>query len=162
MGRRGPAPTPTSVLKLRGSWRADANPDEPKPEVGVPDMPDFLEGMAKDCWDQITPLLEGMNVITKADEVALSMLCKTYANWRRAEELLAKHGDVYPIRDNEGNVKYLQQSPYVSIARNNLLALKGMLEQFGLTPSARSRLRVEPDATVKVQDARMAYITGGA
>ena len=162
MGRRGPAPTPTSVLKLRGSWRGDANPEEPQPERGVPDMPEFLEGMSKECWDQLVPLIDGMNVLTLADEVALSMLCKTYANWRRAEALLEKHGDVYPIRDDAGNVKYLQQSPYVSIARNNLLALKGMLEQFGLTPSARSRLRVEPDKTVAKQDARMSYLTDGA
>lgn len=161
MGKRGPAPTPTSVLKLRGSWRADVNESEPLPEQGVPDMPDFLSGMSKECWDQLSPILNEMKVLTKADEVALSMLCKTYSNWRRAEELLDKHGDVYPIRDNEGNIKYLQQSPYVSIARNNLLALKGMLEQFGLTPSARTRIRVEPDKTVTKQDARMAYMTGG-
>lgn len=147
---------------MRGSWRGDANPEEPQPERGVPDMPEFLEGMAQECWDQLVPLIDGMNVLTLADEVALSMLCKTYANWRRAEALLEKHGDVYPIRDDAGNVKYLQQSPYVSIARNNLLALKGMLEQFGLTPSARSRLRVEPDKTVAKQDARMSYLTDGA
>ena len=125
-------------------------------------MPDFLDGMAKQCWDELVPLLEGMNVLTVADQVALSLLCKTYANWRKAEEVLEKHGDVYPIRDNDGKVKYLQQSPYVSIARNNAQALKGMLEQFGLTPSARSRLRVEPDSTVAKADARMAYLTGGA
>ena len=107
-------------------------------------------------------LLDEMRVLTKADGLALSLLCKAYANWRRAEELLQRHGDVYPIRDSEGEIKYLQQSPYVAIARNNGHALKGLLEQFGLTPSARTRIRVEPDKRTDAQDARLRYLMGGA
>ena len=161
MGQRGPTPTPSAVLRLRGSWRGDANPDEPTPERGVPECPAYIEGVARSCWEQVAPMLDEMGVLTKADGVALALLCTTFARWRLAEELLDEHGQVHPILDNNGDVKYLQQTPYVSIARNNAHALKGMLEQFGLTPSARSRIRVEPVKRAPTEDARTKYLTGG-
>ena len=160
MGKRGTKPTPTNVLKLRGSWRGDINKNEPQPEVGIPDMPEGLEGISKDCWEQVVPILQEMNVLTTADGIALQLLCETFAHWRRAEELLVRHGDVYPILNDNGDVKYLQQSPYVAIARNNAKALKDMLCEFGLTPSSRSRIQPVSDSKVETADARMKYLQG--
>ena len=160
MGKRGTKPTPTNVLKLRGSWRGEINKNEPHPEIGTPEMPDDLEGISKECWEKVVPILQEMNVLTVADGLALQLLCETFAHWRRAEELLVRHGDVYPILDNNGNVKYLQQSPYVSIARNNAKALKDMLCEFGLTPSSRSRIQTASDSRVETQDERMKYLQG--
>jgi len=31
MAKRGPPPTPTKILKMRGSWRADGRGEEPEP-----------------------------------------------------------------------------------------------------------------------------------
>ena len=160
MGKWRTKPTPTNVLKLRGSWRGDINKNEPQPEVGIPDMPEGLEGISKDCWEQVVPILQEMNVLTTADGIALQLLCETFAHWRRAEELLVRHGDVYPILNDNGDVKYLQQSPYVAIARNNAKALKDMLCEFGLTPSSRSRIQTVSDSKVETADARMKYLQG--
>ena len=153
MGRRGTKPTPTNVLKLRGSWRGEINKNEPSP----PPMPTGLDGMAKDCWEQLVPMLENMKVITVADGIALYLLAETYATWRRADDMIKKHGDVYPIKTDDGKVKYLQQSPYVAIARNSGKALKDLLCEFGLTPSARSRVQTTGDNQSKQQDERMKY-----
>ena len=158
MGRRGTKPTPTNVLKLRGSWRGEINKNEPQPEAVAPEMPTTLDGMAKDCWEQLVPILSDMKVLTVADGIAL--LAETYATWRRADDMIKKHGDVYPIKDNNDNVKYLQQSPYVSIARNSAKALKDLLCEFGLTPSARSRVQTTGDNQSKQQDERMKYLGG--
>ena len=157
MGRRGTKPTPTNVLKLRGSWRGEINKNEPQPEAIPPPMPTELDGMAKDCWEQLVPILQAMKVLTVADGIALYLLAETYATWRRADTMLNKHGDVYPIKDDAGEVKYLQQSPYVAIARNSGKALKDLLCEFGLTPSARSRVQTTGDNQSKKQDERMKY-----
>jgi phage terminase small subunit len=41
----------------------------------------------------------------------------------------------------------MQQFPQVAIARNLALLLKSYQQEFGLTPSARTRLSVEPGNT---------------
>ena len=55
--------------------------------------------------------------------------------WKGAEEFIAQHGDM--VRTPNG---YLQQVPQVSIAQTNLKIMMKFCEQFGLTPSARSRM----------------------
>ena len=56
--------------------------------------------------------------------------------------MIQKHGEVYPIKTDGGEVKYLQQSPYVSIARSAGDQLARMFREFGMTPSARTRIEV--------------------
>jgi P27 family predicted phage terminase small subunit len=159
MGRRGTKPTPTAMLKLRGSWRGDINKNEPQLESEIPECPKDVKGVARDCWDELSVILNDMGVLTIADKTALHLLCETFAHWKRAQKMLEKHGDVYPIRDNNGDVKYLQQSPYVAISRNFGKALKDMLCEFGLTPSARSRVVTNTDKQTEQADARMKYLS---
>ncbi len=53
------------------------------------------------------------------------------------------HGPVFPIRDENGNLKYLQQIPQVGMA-NKLAAMLLRIEQeFGMTPASRADLYVE-------------------
>lgn len=160
MGKRGPRPTPTAQLKLRGSWRGGINKNEPEPERGTPEMPNGMKGVSKECWLQLSPILDDMGVLTIADSLALQLLCETFAHWKRAQDMLSKHGDVYPIKDDNGKVKYLQQSPYVAISRNFGKALKDLLCEFGLTPSARSRVETSGDRQTNKADARMKYLSG--
>jgi P27 family predicted phage terminase small subunit len=159
MGKRGTKPTPTAQLKLRGSWRGDINKNEPEVEVGIPEMPDFVQGNSKACWDELAPMLAGIKVLTLQDKFALSLLCETYANWRRSQDLLDKHGDVFELKDDNGETKYLQQTPYVAMVRNFGLQFKNMLCEFGLTPSARSRIQTVPDSRTQKADERMNYFS---
>ena len=153
MGERGPRPTPSSMLRLRGSWRADLNADEPQPTSGAPAKPEDLEPLASAVWDHMAVELSKMRVLTVADGYALEMLCRTWAKWQDAEQSLAKHGSVFPIRNPDGSLKYLQQSPWVSITRQLSDQLLKMLREFGLTPSARTRISTEPaEAADPLQD----------
>jgi P27 family predicted phage terminase small subunit len=160
MGKRGTKPTPTAQLKLRGSWRGDINKDEPQMPIGEIDMPDFIEGNSKACWDELKPLLCDAKVLTMADKLALSLLCETYSNWRRAQDLLNKHGDVFEIKDDKGEVKYLQQTPYVAMVRNFGLQFKNMLCEFGLTPSARSRISTVQDSRTTEAEEKYNFLKG--
>ena len=79
MGRRGPPPTPTPILKLRGSWRGNLNRDEPQPEAVAPEKPSWLDRYAAEAWDQLVPILERMRVLTEADGKALTLLSITWS-----------------------------------------------------------------------------------
>lgn len=145
MGIRGPAPTPLSILKLRGSWRGDLHPDAPEPELGRPRCPKWMSKNARSVWRTILPLLEGLKVLTKADGFALVRYCYMTVAWQRCQEFLDKHGDAYPILDRAGKPRGFMSFPQ---ARRELELADRLLrieQQFGLTPSARARLQTLPE-----------------
>ena len=79
--------------------------------------------------------LELMGLLTEVDMAAFAGYCQAYARWKEAEEFISKHGSI--VKTPSG---YWQQVPQVSIASNYLKIMGKFCEQFGLTPSARSRL----------------------
>lgn len=154
MGRRGPPPTPTPILRLRGSklvYQRDKQ-TEAKGSPGVPDCPDWLDEDGKAAWEQLVPQLQSMGVLTRIDGNALARYCKLWARWRKAEAFIDQHGEVYPLKDEKGKVKYLAQFPQVNIAANLAQQLTRLEQEFGLTPSARTRIHVSPPQTTPVRD----------
>ena len=47
-----------------------------------------------------------------------------------------------PLKDESGRVKYMQQWPQVAIANKLAQQLTRLEQEFGMTPSARSRIQV--------------------
>src|SRR5438552_1152817 len=105
MGRRGPRPTPTEILKLRGSTLVTERrvKSEAKGPPGKPTCPSWLDANAKGAWRQLVPMLEEMGVLTRIDGNALTRYCRMWSRWRKAEEFLESKGEVYPIKDEQGN-----------------------------------------------------------
>ncbi len=145
MGRRGPPPTPTESLKLRGSTLVTKRRQrsETKGPSGIPTCPDWLDGDGKTMWKTLVPLLEGMAVLTRIDGNALARYCRLWSRWRKAESFIDQHGEMYPLKDDSGKVKYMQQWPQVAIANKLAQQLTRLEQEFGMTPSARSRIQIE-------------------
>ena len=155
MGRRGPPPKPTKLKLLAGNpGKRPLNHREPQPRRTAPRCPTWLGMEARAVWKRMVPELRRMGVLTVIDGEALAAFCQTYARWRRAEAFLEKHGDVYPLRDENGRVRYMQQFPQVAIARSLLLVLKTFYQEFGMTPSARTRIEIEPGVDDDVESFR--------
>jgi len=146
MGRRGPAPTPTAILKLRGSALVTRQRErcEVRAPAGLPDRPDWLDADGRSAWDQIVPQLDAMGVLSRIDGNALSRYCRLWTRWRKMEDFIAERGEMYPLKDETGNVKCFQQWPQVAIASKLALLLTRMEQEFGMTPSARARLQLNP------------------
>lgn len=142
MGKRGPRPTPTKLLQLRGSKLAtkDRLAKEAQGPEGLPEKPEWLDELAGRAWDYLVPLLQQMGVLTRIDGHALSRYCKLWSRWREAEAFIAKHGLMYPLKDDAGQPKCFQPWPQVSIANKLAQQLTRLEQEFGMTPSARSRL----------------------
>jgi P27 family predicted phage terminase small subunit len=150
MGQRGPAPTPTPILKLRSSTlvtqkRADA---EVKGPTGRPKCLKWLDPAAKAVWKQLIPQLETMGILSTVDRNALARYCQLWARWKKAELFIQQHGEAYPLKDENGKIKYLQPFPQVSIAHKLAALLTRLEHEFGMTPSARARLYA-PDAALR-------------
>ena len=91
--------------------------------------------------------LEQMGLLTEMDMAAFAGYCQAYARWKEAEEFITQHGTM--VRTPNG---YLQQVPQVSIAQTNMKIMLKFCEQFGLTPSARSRMIGEENGAEKETD----------
>ena len=102
--------------------------------------PADMPSEAAAVWDRLVVELEGMHVLTRADGFALELLARTWGKWMEAERKIEEVGSVYPIKNPDGSIKYLQQTPWVAMSRNYGAELNRLLQQFGLTPSARSRI----------------------
>jgi len=145
MGRRGPAPTPSAILRARGSWRGAANKGEPKPPEGVPDRPVWLSATAGEVWEQLLRQLTPLGLASEIDANALARYCDALVRFKKAAAFIEKNGEVYTIKDKDGNVKCVLPWPQVGIY-HKLAALLGKIEsEFGLTPASRSRISVKLD-----------------
>jgi len=139
MATRGTKPKPTALKTLEGNpGKRKINKNEPKPNSKIPQCPDWLEPEAKAEWNRRGKQLLALGILTEVDEVAFAGYCQAYARWREAEEFISQHGCI--VKTPSG---YWQQVPQVAIANKSLMVVIRFCEQFGMTPSSRSRLAVD-------------------
>lgn len=144
MGRRGPAPLPSQMLKLRQSKLANRNPHEPKPEPGLDPCPEFLGPEAKAMWNKLVPMLLAARMIAKTDTQALTRYCDAWERWLAAAKFINQHGEMFPIKHENGAVKCFQAWPQVTHYHRLSQTLTRLEQELGLTPSARSRITTVP------------------
>ena len=139
MGRRGPAPEPTALKRLKGNpGRRKLNDAEPQPrQAGQPSAPKWLPEAAREEWRRVVNELHATGVLTTVDLAVLEAYCISYANWRDAEILLKTQPRV--IESDKGN---LYISPWANEARACMRDMLKMAQELGMTPSARSRIQV--------------------
>ena len=147
MSRPGPPPKPTILKILSGNpGKRRLNLDEPRPPKSSGHRPVWLKGVARKTWDILHPLLSGMRVMTMADELALTMLCDVWAEWRAAREIIIRKHATYESATKLGH-RIIRVRPEVRIASDASRRLRVMLSDFGLSPAARSRIQVSADYT---------------
>ena len=135
MGRRGPQKTPTAILDRRGSWRAKARKNEPKPKSGRPRWPKQLKGMAQAEaeWNRILPLLEAMGVLATADRALLVAYCVAWQNFCEAASDVQLSGPT--SRTSNGN---LVTNPNFSALCKCADQMQRLGREFGLSPASRA------------------------
>jgi P27 family predicted phage terminase small subunit len=158
MGKRGPKPTPTSLKIVRGNpGKRRLNSREPQPPADGIEMPLHLGEVAAARWQNLLPVLQSVRVMTNADVEALARYCDTYEWWLATRAKLRKEGDTYPILNDAGEIKYIAQRPEVSIAHKLATQLRQLEQDFGLNPSARASLNVEPTKTTEDEEDRLMF-----
>lgn len=156
MGSRGPRPTPSATLRRRGSWRADLNPSEPRPDPARPREPEWLSANARRVWRELCPQLHTMGVLTRVDRGELALYCSAFATWRQLQAVIDERGTVVVIRGPSpgkyprghaqagqpipGPVKEIRPLPQAKQAIHLLQVLSRLGGGLGLNPAGRARL----------------------
>lgn len=141
MGRRGPPPKPTAQKKREGTYRKDRDVGaELAPPPGVPVAPKWLDKDARAEWERVVPQLVDLNVLTGLDGGALERYCVAHSNWVHAQRDVQKHGMV--IKTPFGP----QKNPAIKVAQDERAAARLLAGELGLSPSARSRVKVPEKA----------------
>lgn len=136
----GRKPVPTALKKLRGNPGKRALPaNEPAVEPSMPLYPSYFTDDQRDAWNDLAERLFGMKVLTEGDSTALELLVVAYTEWRYAAAVVEREGMVYTNITETGGIMY-RARPEVAIASDAWRRVSSMLREFGLTPSARTKV----------------------
>ncbi len=139
---RGRKPKPTALKKLEGNpGKRALNKKEPKPDAGIPECPDHLQGTARTEWKRITQELHKLKLISRVDRAALAICCSAWADYVKACGKLKTQGEVI-ISDNGG----MYQNPWMAIKKRSMEQIMKFYAEFGMTPASRSRVKVDDES----------------
>ena len=131
---------PTELKKQRGTLRKDRmNENEPKLPSVIPPIPTWLSEDGQKAFSELSTLLHDMSVLTQADELALTLLCDAYSEYKKAKEVVNELGATMEVTSREGNTKSVIR-PEVQIANQSFVRVFQLLKEFGLTPSSRAKV----------------------
>lgn len=150
---RKPAPTALKLVKGNPGKRA-MNKNEAKVELAQPSPPAFLNDDAKVEWGRVIDRLYSAGLMTELDRAVLAAYCQAYGRWAQAERALARMAEKDPlnsalmVKTTNGNAV---QNPLVGTANKAKADMVRYALEFGMSPSARSRVNAKPDDHEKDQ-----------
>lgn len=141
---RGRKPKPTRLKILTGNpGKRAINRSEPQPRGGVPRCPAHLDAGAKAEWRRVAAELRAMGLVTPVDRAALAAYCQAWSRWAQAELKVREFGAVLVRQGKDGQSEFYP-NPYLAVANVALVQMRSFASEFGMTPSSRTRLAVEP------------------
>ena len=156
MAMRGRKPKPTHLKLVAGLPKRLLNQNEPVPRRTMPSPPVELSDDAMVEWTRISGELHRLGLLTGVDRAALAAYCQVYGRWVQAERgiaEMAKDDELASglvIKTLNGNAI---QNPLVGIANKAMADMVKYAVEFGMTPSARSRISAEPQSTDEAEAA---------
>lgn len=142
---------PTALKVLQGNPGKRALPgSEPKPPVASSSPPEWLDDYAREVWEQISPLLVGMRVLTEADAPGLVLLASAWSDWRKADEVIQRMGASFEVKEWDRNAEEFvvvgyRRRPEVADRADSWRRVRLALSDFGMTPAARSKVSMAGD-----------------
>lgn len=144
--------TPTRVLQLRGTHRKDRHgqiEDEPTFDLltELPPAPGFFDAIADMEWNRVGPELIEKQLLTTVDLAAFTGYCLNVSRVVAAERKITELGLL--VLSPFGQ---FVQNPAVPIARQCGAEVRKFAQEFGMTPSARTKVRTPGKPKPKVAD----------
>lgn len=135
MGRRGPHPKPSALLKLAGGKPDDRVADAPS-VPGFPVKPAWVTGEAAAEWDRLEAIYAQIpGYITTTDGQALGALCVSHAMIGELADQLERDGMF--VLDAETGIS--KPHPAVKSLREWIEAGSRLGARFGMSPADRVR-----------------------
>ena len=140
---------PLKLRVLEGNRSRRKIPEDlPLPPADLPIPPLHLDAGALEEWNRLADGLNGMGILAGIDQAAFAAYCSSFSRWKSAEEELQK------LRDKGGALNALVlktvsgnfiQQPLIGISNCAARDMVRYAVEFGLTPSARARLAMDPN-----------------
>jgi P27 family predicted phage terminase small subunit len=140
---RGRKKKPTKIKELQGTLKAERvveNEMTATLVTEIPNPPNWLTEIGKEEYIKVCNELYQKQMLHKIDMRLIEAYCNAMALHIEMEMLLRDKGRIQVYRDENGNVKHTQSTPYQTIADKALDKALKIATQFGLTPSARSSI----------------------
>lgn len=133
---RGRKPKPTRQKQLAGNpGKRKLNRREPKPTMSADMQPAAISVMAQVFQEKYLGELRRTKILTDVDMAAFELMSTHYAVAWRAAERLEREGLT------QTSVLGISKHPLLQVFRDNSNAFRAYAVEFGMTPSARSRIR---------------------
>ena len=156
MARTGRPPKPTALKRLEGNpGKRPLNDQEPRfAELPTKTPPKWLDTIARREWRRVYDELVRNGLLTKCDSAALEAYCDAYSTMVRA-------GTVLNVKDFifKTNTGYIAQLPHVNIKNQAASLVRQFCQEFGMTPSSRSRLKIGQESD-EAEDPMEAILAG--
>lgn len=144
----GRKPKPTHLKLVTGNPGKRPLPKaEAKVVPALPSPPPHLSDEAKVEWGRVSEDLYKVGLLSGVDRAVLAAYCQSYARWVQAERAIAEMAKRdqltggLMIKTTNGNAI---QNPLVGTANKAAADMVRYAAEFGMTPSARSRIVAAP------------------
>lgn len=151
--------TPTAKKEAMGNpGKRALNKNEPEPRLlNELDPPEWLSAGAREVWVQEAQKFRRAQLLTEADVIAFGMLCQSVSDYRRAvrktgeDDVKCKYAE-----DEEGEVRAVGEhlNPWAMVKSMAFKQTVVMLGKFGGTPQDRTRVEVNPQASLFGDDGK--------
>ena len=143
---KGRKPKTLAYKLLHGTQKCRINKREPKPVGAIGEPPEWLDDVSKEYWRETVAAMG--KSWTAADRGPFEMLCKSYSRWRQMEKELETKGTTYypngvreiTVGEKTVFVGEARKRPQVAIANMYYAQYCRMCAEFGITPTARTRI----------------------
>lgn len=117
-----------------------------QPPQGQPILPAGLKGEAKAEWSRMVARLDAAKVLSTVDDAVLTNYCQLHADAARLQRAVDALDSPFYLKTSVDGAGVEHQEPRVhpgfAQLRSYRQALRQFLVEFGLTPAARSRVKV--------------------
>ena len=138
---RGRLPRSQHHADLIGDRNRKGEVEPPAQVVDSMRAPDHLNDTAKTEWVRITAILATMRILSPADQALIELYCIAFARWREADRHLAADGIILKAK----RTGVPQLSPWNSVLNKSFDQMRRCIDQLGLSPVARARMRQQAE-----------------
>lgn len=155
MGKRGPKPKPTALKRHLGNpGKRTLNENEPLPPDVEVTAPSILRANARPFWDDMAPTLIAMKILTVVDAMAFARYCNLLVQYQALGDFLldVKKGiwaTTLGVKNEKGKLVRVVELPQSRLYKQVQVQMLAIEREFGLTPAARSTLRVDPNVSAE-------------
>lgn len=134
----GPRPEPIALRIFRGNPGRRRIPRVPQFTTRLSAPPEFLDATAKRVWRELVKSMATVpGLVTAVDAPALALMCQAYADAVGFRAEVAKRGAV--VTTGRGMIRV---NPAIAAYNAAVATYLKFAAEFGLTPSARSRVHL--------------------